>query len=218
MSIYGDTLIRFLRDAYPDHEWLPWLFKKSPSSDWSLSKGLTEAQAKRFADYVMAEFKFDSMEDWYRISVSQLQSIAWFPPRPGFLLKLLTKAYPSHTWEPNRFNMITKKAQQRALLSAVKAIFGGREIFEDYKDSATKGLELDIYIPSLNIGVELQGVQHFKDVSRVGQATPDVDDLKAAECSRLGITLLHVPYSWNGDASWIRSALSAVRPDLKLAS
>jgi hypothetical protein len=50
VAMHGESLIRLLREAYPDHEWLPWLFKKSPSSDWSLSKGLSEAQAKQFAD------------------------------------------------------------------------------------------------------------------------------------------------------------------------
>jgi hypothetical protein len=165
----------------------------------------------------MRECKFEAMEDWYRISAVQLHSIAWIPPQPGFLLKLLSKAYPARTWNPKRFKLMTKKAQQRALASTIKSLFMGREIFEDYKDSATKGLELDIYIPSLNVAFELQGVQHFKDVARVGQPTPDVDDAKAATCSRLGITLIHVPYTWNGDSTWLRDTVRTVRPDINFA-
>lgn len=48
LAIYNDSLFRLLQEVYPDHEWLPWKFKKLPSSIWSLSKGLTPAQARQF--------------------------------------------------------------------------------------------------------------------------------------------------------------------------
>ncbi len=63
-----------------------------------------------------------------------------------------------------------------------------------YSNKEVIGSELDIYIPSLKLAFEVQGIFHFKPI--FGQAKLDqiqANDLaKIEECKKLGIRLIHI--------------------------
>lgn len=166
---------------------------------------------------VKGRYGFTTLSDFYRLSIPQLQSVAWFPARPDFLHSLLSTAYPSHSWEASKFSLVAKKAHQHALVQAVKLLLADTptEILEDFRsDSSSASLELDLYLPSLSLGFELQGEQHYRDVTRAVQFSPDADDSKAAACARLGITLVCIPFTWAGSRTAIYDAVVLLRPDL----
>lgn len=55
-----------------------------------------------------------------------------------------------------------------ALYKMIKLIFSDREVIHHYRGSELQGLELDIWIPSLRLGIEYQGIQHYKVVEHWG--------------------------------------------------
>jgi hypothetical protein len=87
-----------------------------------------------------------------------------------------------------------------------------------------KKMELDVFIPSLQLAIEYQGEQHFHHrVSSFGhQKRQRIRDFeKKEECRRLGITLIQIPFWWNSSSSsssssrnLLLSTISRLRPDL----
>ena len=67
---------------------------------------------------------------------------------------------------------------------------------DDVGDYWLEGLELDIFIPELDLGIEYQGVQHFKPVEHWGgmEALKELqvrDKKKRQLCQSLGIGLIY---------------------------
>jgi hypothetical protein len=95
-------------------------------------------------------------------------------------------------------------------------LFPGKEVLLDYihndlKFSGTqRNMELDIFIPSLSLALEYQGRQHYKDIgmkilSVQHQLRRDME--KKAICKQKGITLVQVPYWWDGKDSTIAATI-----------
>jgi hypothetical protein len=61
-------------------------------------------------------------------------------------------------------------------------------------------MELDVYLPSLSLAFEYQGIQHYEDKFYFGTASREYsqrDKEKRAACKEIGITLIEVPYWWD---------------------
>ncbi len=68
-------------------------------------------------------------------------------------------------------------------------------------------IELDIFIPNYGLAFEYQGKQHFKEYDGVPVDERRArDEMKRELCKENGITLIEVPYWWNGT----KSALAAM--------
>lgn len=59
-------------------------------------------------------------------------------------------------------------ANETLLYQLVCEIFPKEKIYRHYRPDFLEFLELDIFIPRLNIGIEYQGIQHFKPVDHWG--------------------------------------------------
>ena len=60
-------------------------------------------------------------------------------------------------------------------------------------------MELDIFIPSLNLGFEFQGIQHYVNTNFHGRdqiKQSNRDQSKRDACEKIGITLIDVPFWW----------------------
>ena len=69
-----------------------------------------------------------------------------------------------------------------------------------YKSQWLEGQSLDIFIPSLNIGIEYQGKQHYEAVKLFGgeeglKQTQLRDKKKRQKCAMNNVTLIEWPYS-----------------------
>ena len=100
-------------------------------------------------------------------------------------------------------------------------IYSEYEIIRHHRPEWLEGLELDIYIPDLNLGIEYQGQQHYHPVSAWGgekalQALQERDRRKQRLCNELQISLLEVDYTEPLTDSHIRDRLSQIvkKPDL----
>jgi len=88
------------------------------------------------------------------------------------------------------------------LRNFIKANYGGEVIFNDTEK--LNGLELDIYIPKLNLAIELNGDRFHSDLYK----TKKYHLKKTKECNDLGINLIHIWLcDWNKKQEILKSQL-----------
>jgi len=70
MSKYDSSPFLALKAAYPEHEWLPWLFT-TPPRNWSDSP---EYRLK-FWEWFSKEHGFTSLHDFYKLSSNEVEQL-----------------------------------------------------------------------------------------------------------------------------------------------
>lgn len=79
-------------------------------------------------------------------------------------------------------------------------------------------MELDIFIPSLKLGFEYHGAQHYQLSERFSDVSMEErrrkDDEKKLACKKAGITLIEVPYYWNGTREALIEMIRNENPEL----
>ena len=60
---YNGSLSKILSTIYPDYNWLPWQFTRSPHNFWGDVKN-----QRKFMDWAGKELKINEMSDWYKVS------------------------------------------------------------------------------------------------------------------------------------------------------
>jgi len=93
-------------------------------------------------------------------------------------------------------------SSETILYYIVKSIFPNMTIHRHFRPDFLQGLELDIFINELNIGIEYQGVQHFQPVKHWGgeeglKKRKSMDRKKKRICKRSGIKLIYFKYDEN---------------------
>jgi len=86
------------------------------------------------------------------------------------------------------------------LYAIIKRIFPNYNVRRHYRPGILEGLELDIYIEELNVGIEYQGLQHFKPVKHWGGEeglikTKERDKRKKKLCKLNSIKLIYFDYT-----------------------
>jgi hypothetical protein len=120
-SVYQNSLSTALRSIYPQHEWLPWKFKKVPVAFWE-DKG----NQNYFFSWLDKVLQIKDMDDWYRVSLEQIYKVA---PLTMFIRKgfpnLLGEVYPHHKWSLDKLNhkKTPIKAAQRMLAIMIQSLF-----------------------------------------------------------------------------------------------
>jgi len=93
----------------PNYSWEPWRFERVPRGYWSSQP----AHLKMYFDWAAKELGISLLEDWYKVSTKQIDSM-----RGSGLLhskelgrslhKALKKAYPTHNWLVWKFKRAPK--------------------------------------------------------------------------------------------------------------
>lgn len=131
----------------------------------------------------------------------------------GGLIPLLSKIYPLHKWFAKTELPQYGKTQQ-LLLSIFKQLFPTTDVHFEYPHpdmlypNTQKNMQLDIFVPTYALAVEYQGEQHYQDdhvFSHDGLRARD--NFKREKCKEKGITLIGIPYWWNGDRESIVSTI-----------
>ena len=69
MKLGGNHLCRkssyidILQQVYPDYNWLPWQFDKSPRNFWNDPKN-----TRKYMDWISTQLNVKDMDDWYKVS------------------------------------------------------------------------------------------------------------------------------------------------------
>jgi hypothetical protein len=101
------------------------------------------------------------------------------------------------------------------LYSLVCELYPDLKIERHVRPAWLEGLELDVYIPAMQVGFEYQGIQHYQPIAAWGgsSALADLqsrDARKRLLCQSNGVTLIEVRYDDVLSISAIRDRLDAV--------
>eukprot|EP01122_Echinamoeba_exundans_P006705 TRINITY_DN1942_c0_g1_i1.p1 TRINITY_DN1942_c0_g1~~TRINITY_DN1942_c0_g1_i1.p1 ORF type:complete len:508 (+),score=56.20 TRINITY_DN1942_c0_g1_i1:285-1808(+) len=232
-GFYSDSLAEALIDNFPEHRWEPWRFDRAPRGFWKQQAEARKPEAIRsFLDKMAKELKVHQPDDWYRISLKQQRSagILHVVASFGGLSGALRLAYPEHAWLASKFGVIGKKSRQKELLDCLSQLFPGLDIVEEYlvddlgASSERSGLQtnrkktgykLDAFIPRARLGFEYDGEQHFQDRGglRISPSRMrDRDEKKRAISASLGIRIITVDFTWNGQRESLRALINDPLP------
>ena len=163
--------------------------KYKPHGFWNDNENI-----KQFLNDLKEKFNLNSIEDWNRISKSQII----LHGGGGLLKKEILK-------ENNQNSSIGKRSTQRWLFLQIQKLFPQEEIVEDYFHSEISRksgfhVQFDIFILNKNIAIEYHGEQHYDDIpSLYGPIESYIyrDNEKAKLCKQFGIQLIVIPYWWD---------------------
>ena len=107
------------------------------------------------------------------------------------------------TREELGFKKIGEKfVSETELYRIIKAIFPNNKVIHHYKANWLGRQEIDIFIPSLNLAIEYDGIQHFKPIKAWGgeeglKNNIKRDKIKEKKCKDNNITLIRFNYKEN---------------------
>lgn len=88
-----------------------------------------------------------------------------------------------------------------------------------------QSIEIDVYLPSINLGFEYQGPHHYKELVmfegkgntlefRIFLHQAKLDEIKLKVCKTRGITLIPIPHWWDGSQESLVATIKDARPEL----
>lgn len=88
------------------------------------------------------------------------------------------------------------------LYRIVNSIFSNMEVLHHYRPNWLEGQELDIYVPKLKLGIEYDGIQHFKPITAWGgeeglKKNQERDKLKESKCEKQNVKIIRFSYKEN---------------------
>mmetsp|Transcript_8593 Transcript_8593/g.9577 ORF Transcript_8593/g.9577 Transcript_8593/m.9577 type:complete len:691 (-) Transcript_8593:18-2090(-) len=193
---YG-SLKRLLSVTYHTYGWQHKLIPMQPTNRWAN----TVHQAK-FLQTVAASLKITEPSAWYNVSKHQIRTLGGY----GILKyypQALSMLDSEFAWDWTKFHM-NQKSNQRYLSRCIQGILPQFSVLEEHciglRASTGAPIIVDIFIPKLDIVVEYQGEQHYKDnIFPEGLSTSSRDALdteKLAICREIGVTVVPIPYWW----------------------
>lgn len=105
------------------------------------------------------------------------------------------------------------RCSELILFQIVKSIFPSYKIFRNYRPKFLEGLELDIFISDVNIGIEYQGAQHYEPIKHWGgdKGLVDLqsrDEQKKVFCKKNNISLFYFDYEDGLNEEIVRDRLN----------
>lgn len=102
---------------------------------------------------------------------------------------------------------------ESVLANIIQELFKGYTIYRNYRPNILEGLELDIYIQELKLGIEYQGIQHIKSVKQWGgekdlKIRQEHDKRKAELCKKNDIKLIYFWYDEDVNKELVLSKLA----------
>lgn len=190
----------------------------------------TPRLVRDYFDSVASRLHVRNFGDWYRVSSRQIEALhgSTIFNKFGTLGAALQFAYPDLSWELARFSLRGKKSCQRWLKVLLKKLLPGVEVIEDFQHSGLRKcgeenfdrtVEFDLWLPSHRIGLEYQGEHHYFNVdSAFGPFGNSIyverDRVKVDLCQLREITLLCIPFWWDGELESLAATLFQARPDV----
>jgi len=136
-----------------------------------------------------------------------------FKKRRDQLERRLKNAIENLTREEFGFRKVGKAWVSETLLyQIVSRLFARYEVIHHHRPDWLDGLELDIFVPELQLGIEYQGQQHFHPIAAWGgvaalRTLQRRDQEKRMKCEAAGVTLVEVDYTEPLTEDYIRKRL-----------
>ena len=193
---------------------------KKSSDYWDHSENI-----QLFLNNFTKTYQINSMDDWNRISLSQIRSYGG----SGLLSKyskldLIKKQFNLHSNEINVSNnqISGTRSTQRWLFLQIQTLFPGEEIIEDYfhndlSRNSKFSIQFDIFLVDRNIAFEYHGRQHYEDIPS-GFAPLEMykcrDLEKESLCKKFGVSLIIIPYWWDNSLASLREIINMQQPNI----
>ena len=207
---YNGSFFTCLRSVFPDQNWD--IFKSSSSK-----KHLYFSE-RNFLVQVQKHFLVEQKNDWYRISQKQINKLRGGPTfhYKLTLFRSLCNNHPNEGWNFADFLRKTKKSSQRWLFVCLRILFREHVLLEEYCppfvqfETSNIPVELDVFIPSFNVGVDYHGEQHYDDCPAVFSDVKlyKMRDLEKRDLLLDKLNYVVVPYWWNQEAHSLKEFLS----------
>lgn len=171
LALYNDSPMKAITTIYPEHNWQFWKFSRVGKGTWNDSNNV-----KQFLEWAAKELRLSSLEDWYNVTQTQLQELSFggILRQYGTLGDVLKKAYPDYHWDFLKFRekrgqqMLTGKTHSHLFKVMQHLIPNAQDIYTNYPhpdliySGSKKYVELDVFVPSLNLAIEYNGLQHYE--------------------------------------------------------
>jgi hypothetical protein len=160
---YNSSPIKFVMDMYyPEYEWLEWKFTQTSKNFWN-----NVENHKKYAEWLSNELEYKRMEDWYKITrVSIINNCGgsllgnYYNNSP---IQFVKGVFPDYNWDEKKFckNKTEIKLHEHLLQKYPTLITQ----FKQEWCKNIRHLPFDFCIPEYKIIIELDGRQHFQQVS-----------------------------------------------------
>ena len=203
--IFNGSPSRAIMETFPRHKWIPWKFEVVPNRFWHDKKNRVA-----YLKWLSKRLGITRKSDWYEITHNRFVENygGGFIDYYRYSCALaITDCFDSLQWDIERFSIL--RTNQKRIYRILKRKW--RDAVWEYKhpsmrfSDSGRAMELDIWIASRNVAVEYQGEQHFFPVPGWGgekafAAIQRRDAEKRKRCKQLGIRLIEIPYTWDGDS------------------
>ena len=203
LEIYNLDLLSLLISIYPNYSWQFDKLKYRRNISYFSSIQFYKRKIK----FLIDKFIIEKKQDWYRLPL-RFEDIDLF--------RILNLIFPNEKWKKSVLSFRSKKTTQRYLYIALREIFHSLITFEDYRHPLIQSnthdipLEFDVFIPSLNLAFEYQGMQHYFDIP-AGFSTHESylsrDKTKESLSNQMMIKLIYVPFWWDLSISSLFSTI-----------
>jgi hypothetical protein len=164
---YGGNIGILLETIYPEMEWQHWRFKVPPRSVWEDLK-----MRKRAFQWLERILRVQDPLDWYGVAshhVNRTLEGRRLIKRYGNLWNMIRSHYPLENWDVGYWKNLSISKSQDLLYRTVRKLIP-KEVRIEYNarlpslryGDTNRTMELDIWIPDINLAIEYQGMQHYK--------------------------------------------------------
>jgi len=143
----------------------------------------------------------DEITFWHNVKIDESTDFVRIRRQAAQAERAVTTFIENQVRREFGFRKVGEGWVSETLLSQLVArLLSAHEVLRHYRPDWLEGLELDIFVPDLLLGIEYQGQQHFHAIEAWGgaQALARVqhnDAKKAVLCELAGVTLLTVDYT-----------------------
>ena len=238
LKIYSHNLYNLFNHFYPNEKFnfhqnqrdnlqlflndIQYIFQVKKKDDWTrISKILLQDLSKYFSH----QFRhYNSIQSIF--TLRKFDNTKEKKYRELNLIAILRDIYPNYEWKT--LPMSTARSSQRWLFVAINSLlsysshynseekYNNKVIIEDYHHpklvrKSGSSIQFDVFIPTLSIGIEYQGEQHYDEIPAafgLAEVYRDRDFEKFQICDQHSVTLLEIPYWWDRSLSSLSRTFS----------
>jgi len=176
LTYYKGSLFTLFSKVYPNYEWNMWKFSSGTNIDFKSNS----VALKELFDYMENALGIKDKMEWTQVTTDSLRKLGVLRhfSKNGGMTRMVCLRYPEVDWDATGFKAKKgfRKASQAWLTSLLQSLFPNQHILENYsplnlalkekakeekeegkEKESNQSLQLDIFLPSLNLAFEYQG-------------------------------------------------------------